>query len=132
MTTEPLDLCLKEDVIDQEQHLCGIRFRWLYTLKFGLPSAKAYDPARSPGREIDKNTDQAWLQEKQKEYSNLVFKLEDINALKIINDVCVYNIMPRFLSEPDGESLREIYKLQEGLSLLMKEQGYRTKKYGKV
>lgn len=121
ITTEPLDLCLKQEIIDKEQHAYGIRFRWLYTLKFGLPSAKAYDPARSFGREIDKYTDQAWLQKRQKEYTDIVTRLEIIDALKVVKDVCIYNVMPIFLIEPNLDSLKELYKLQEGLSLLMKE-----------
>ena len=121
MTIEPLDLCLRKEIVDEEQHAYGMRFRWLYTLKFGLPSAKAYDPARSHGREIDKYTDTIWLQNRQKEYSDMVSKLETIDAYKVVRDVCIYNIMPIFLIKPHWESLKQLHKLQEGLSLLMKE-----------
>jgi hypothetical protein len=31
MTIEPLDLCLRKEIVDEEQHAYGMRFRWLYT-----------------------------------------------------------------------------------------------------
>ena len=116
MTTEPLDLCLKKGFIDFQQHAYGMRFRWLYTLKFGLPSAKAYDPSRLSGREIDKYTDAVWLQNKQREYAEMVSQLKIIGALKVVSDICIYNIMPNFLLHPGSGSLKELGKLQEGLS----------------
>ena len=49
LTTEPLDLCFKKQLITIEEHEAGIRLRWLYTLKFGSPDISAYsfEPAGS-------------------------------------------------------------------------------------
>lgn len=121
ITTEPLDLCFERRIIDDSQHRCAIYFRWLYTLRFGLPTVRAYDLARTKGRDVESYKSHLWLHEKQGEYERLVRKLKAIEAFHVILDICVYNMMPKFLRNGYVEESPELFKFQEGLFLLVRE-----------
>lgn len=96
ITTEPLDLCALRGLINEEQQNAGIRLRWLYTLKLGAPSIKAYSADNLSGRSC-KYEDEYWLQQRQLEYKLIIDELEKTKARKIVMDICIFNRMPDFL-----------------------------------
>ncbi len=38
LTIESLDLCLQKNIITPIEHMSGIKLRWIYTLRFGVPT----------------------------------------------------------------------------------------------
>ncbi len=124
-TIEPLDLCLKRELIDVYQHEAGLRLRWLYTLRFGSPDVGAYQFDRA-GRDCMRQDNEAWIFARYNEYEIAISDLERIGARKIICNLCIFNIRPAFLM-PYKKSLnqyaahninRNLIKFQEGLDIL--------------
>lgn len=107
-TSEALDLCLERDIINKEQHWCGIHLRWLYTLRNGVPSVKALDLTDCGGSEL-KTEDPQWKEAREQEYNeaiNLLVKTG--HAIPIIN-LCIYN---------DRKIIRNIEIIKNGLDIL--------------
>lgn len=122
-TSEILDLCMQNDIITVKQRDAGIRLRWLYTLKFGAPGISAYDPLLK-GIDCCYYEDEQWLSTRSKEYENILYNLNRVNAKKIVTDICIFNIRPKFLTnskinyQSALNSERSILKLTEGLDLI--------------
>jgi hypothetical protein len=96
VTTEPLDLCFSKGLINIEQHNAGVRLRWLHTLKLGAPSVSAYAIGELGGR-VCKYEDSVWLANRQEDYNSILKELSKGGSRKIVVDVCIYGIMPKFL-----------------------------------
>lgn len=129
-TAEAIDLCLDRGVITPDQHWCGLHFRWLYTLRFGVPDAKTahalYHREESPRQCGDD-----WTGEREQDYAMAVAVLRESGALHQVMRLCVYNEKPSFLRLPlaartarwkillrSGE--RDIAALQSGLTGLVR------------
>lgn len=97
ITTEPLDLCLNRGLITTEQHNAGIRFRWLYTLKFGAPTISSYSPDDTGGHSC-KYEDTSWIARKQAEYNLIIQTIEKNKTRKTVMDICIFSLMPDFLN----------------------------------
>ena len=71
-TKEPLDLCLEKSLIHKEQHKVGLYFRWLYTLKHGVPwvRSKEFFSMSRGNTKHDLNED--WLARRQQVYQSCV------------------------------------------------------------
>lgn len=133
LTMEPIDMCLKRDFISEEEHAAGLHLRWLYSLRFGAPSIRAYDHSDLGG----KNTamrDENWHSCRESEYEQAVKILMAKGAHIIVINTVVFNRFPRFLHPPKtcdvlGRNMKmaqeinaqEIALLKDGLALLGKE-----------
>lgn len=124
-TDEALDLCLARGLITQEQHWCGIHFRWLYTLRYGAPGVRAVDPAHYGGRDIAMENPQ-WRKEREIEYRDAVEQLQKTGKVAAILQLCVFNQRPDFMNRLDFKhmpSLSErehlLVQFQEGLDALV-------------
>lgn len=96
MTDEVIDLCLARGLVTQSQHWCAIHLRWLYTLKFGAPCAKAIDLTDPGGIDI-KQENEKWRAEREREYEEAIEVMGKVADIRPVLDVCVYNYRPSFL-----------------------------------
>lgn len=91
-------------------HRAAMHFRWLYTIKFGAPNITAVSLEHFYGREIKREENQEWLQEREAEYNQAMQELIQIKAYKKILNVAVFN-------HPPAKPSRKL--LVEGLNLLV-------------
>lgn len=129
-TMEALDICLNRNLISDEAHRAGLHLRWLYSLRFGTPTIRAYDHSNLGGRALRKEHD-PWRARREQEYEQAITQLKQINAAIMVSNVAIFNRFPRFLLPPrtvgalakrteiSQETHRqELAILQEGLALL--------------
>lgn len=116
-TIEPLDLCLKKGLIDDEQHWCGVHLRWLYTLRHGAPGVRAIDPTHLGGMEL-KIDDPLWRNQREEEYHLAIKKLASTKKAEIVMNICIYNEIPRFLKKR-GQDIHCLIAFKDGLSSLV-------------
>lgn len=125
VTQEVLDLCLERGIIDNAQHWSGIHFRWLYTLRFGVPTVRAVDPTDLGGA-LHKLEDPTWRAEREEEYALACTLLNKAGLREAITDICVHNYRPGFLQPPRGAISRammlartaEQERMSDGLDML--------------
>jgi len=124
-TQEALDLCLIQNLITDQQHSCGLRLRWLYTLQFGAPSIEAYVPESfGGGRHME--ADEEWLELRKNEYYRALRQLEVVSTRKLVLNICVFNQRIGFLgARPQKVTFKEaawrhhsLLKFREGLRVL--------------
>ncbi|CAL7959328.1 hypothetical protein MIDIC_110072 [Alphaproteobacteria bacterium] len=99
LTSEPLDLCLEYNIISEDQHRYALRLRWLYTLRFGVPTVQSYDLTRINGIIGSKYNDEKWISKKQQEYREILQILGKIRAVQIVQSVCIHHMYPIFLDK---------------------------------
>lgn len=130
LTTEVLDLCLERGIIDRKQHWCGIHLRWLYTLRYGVPSVRSTDLSgmnnRKHGGTLD-NDDPEWRTEREKEYNEAIERLNNSGYALLIINICIYNERPKSLDlnlslrqNSQANAKQDIKKLRDGLDILVK------------
>jgi hypothetical protein len=121
LTIEPLDYCLHEQLINDEQHWCGIHLRWLYTLRYGAPSLQALNPAHIRG--ITNNSDDPdWRTAREQEYTRAINLLGEKGYAQIIVNLCIHHERPDFLKKENQHSKKckeYIDKLRNGLDVLV-------------
>jgi hypothetical protein len=66
LTTEPLDMCLKKNIINIDQHRSGIKLRWFYTVIFEAPTIQSKLVTLKFFK--SKNYDEVFLQNLEKKY----------------------------------------------------------------
>lgn len=125
-TMEPLDICLKRNLISEEQHAAGMHLRWLHSLRFGAPTVRAYDHSDMGGRSIAVR-DETWRAGRESEYEQSIRLLKTDGLHIMVTNTVIFNHFPRFLLPSrighNAESASEVYNkelslLQEGLTLL--------------
>jgi len=124
-TDEPIDLCLAKGLISEKEHFCALHFRWLYTLRYGLPTVRAIDPSDVQGRD-NKNNDEEWRQIREAEFREACDALRSQGLLMPVMSIVVYSEFPLFLSKThsyviDIKHIRKeksLNDLREGLSIL--------------
>lgn len=97
LTTEPIDLCLNRKLIDETQHRNALRFRWLYTIRFGAPGVSAFDYARAAGKDLFVEDDPAWRAAREQDYRNACDLLRKLGAHRLVFHCVIYNEPPDFL-----------------------------------
>lgn len=122
---EAIDIYHEKGLINDGEHRCAIHFRWLYTIKFGAPGISAVNLDSQDYQQ--RNPDQKWQEEREKEYAMAVEKLRNCGALKIVLNIAVFGLMPKYMQPgrlSRGEYIRhnftEVLKLREGLDILAK------------
>ena len=125
LTDEPLDACLKRDIITPDQHWAGIHFRWLYTIRHGVPSVRSVNLALREDLFGPREEDLFWRERREKEYNLAEMALARAKLKTPVIDVCVLGKTPRFLIVSpsmlaSSNRLRsELEIFQEGLDLLV-------------
>ncbi len=129
VTTEVLDLCLEHGIINTRQHWCGIHLRWLYTLRYGVPSVRSTDLSDISSYEYraTESDDPLWRIAREKEYNEAIGLLNKTGHAILIMNICIYNEKPKFLNflhnglqKKYGFTDQNIRKIKEGLDILNK------------
>ena len=139
LTKEALDLCLERRIISDEQHKSAIRFRWLYTIRFGAPNISALNMDKFEQAEF-REDDEEWRLKREQEYSMMIEKLRKCGALKIVMNIVIFNHLPRFLTGAMChlrvqaiQNAKEISKFREGLNeLIMLDKLNKSVRYNKI
>lgn len=116
LTAEPIDLCLEKQLINQEQHWCGLHLRWLYTLRYGAPSLTTHytDHASPASGEIKQDT--TWRTLREQEYQTAIQLLKTHHHYERVMRLAVYNELPAFLSPPLLTRARSEHALAQQLT----------------
>lgn len=124
LTREPLDHCLEKRLITADQHRAGVHFRWLYTLRYGLPTVRALDLSALPGAPRATAEDDPWRQGREVEFREAARVLNNSGCLRAVLAVCVMQHAPACLApvtalrrNPAAE--QELSALQTGLQHLV-------------
>lgn len=135
MTIEPLDLCLKQQIISEDAYQAGLRLCWLYRLHFGSPHLKAHNIEEINGKPTHYE-DEAWLARRFEEYLGCLKELQKISAKSVVMNICVFGQRPLFLM-PEKKGVSDIAKrcqyqklltFKEGMECLMKYFGKKIRK----
>lgn len=97
LTEEALDLALRRQLIDDEQHEAGLRLRWLHCLKFGLPNVSAYNPDRNTMGGAAQRQDEKWRIHKENEYEQALLALDKSTMKRVVVCVTIFDKRPLFL-----------------------------------
>lgn len=127
-TSEPIDLCLFHQIIDDKQHWCGMHLRWLYTIRYGAPSITSRYTTTQWAPQYEDSS--AWRTNREQEYHEAVHLLRKMRHYEPVMRLCVFNELPRFLGEKHQQAaLNDQYRLNahiiareqlcEGLNLLV-------------
>jgi hypothetical protein len=119
ITTEPIDLCLKKDLIDETQYTAAVQLRWLYSLRFGCTSIRGYNPLNPKGLPIPRYMDEGWLADMNNLYDEIALFLTQKRCADIVMNTCVHGIFPSFLLKYNTTERAqvELEQLIEGLDL---------------
>ncbi len=125
ITTEALDICLEKGIITQQQHWCGMHLRWLYTLRYGVPSVRATNLSDMENHESKSSDyeDPLWRAAREKEYNDAVNMLTKSGYSLLLINLCVYNDLPQLFIIQTGKTIeyKEITeKISSGLNILIK------------
>lgn len=125
-TSEILDLCLKYNIINEKQHWCGIHLRWLYTLRYGVPSVRCRDLLYFAEHQTNNTEeDPQWREEREKEFNQAIVALNKAGYAITIVNLCVFNEKPKhftFAASGDGNknyhNLKNFATIRNGLDTL--------------
>lgn len=99
LTTEWIDLLRQENAISQDMHRCAMRFRWLYTLRFGCPGVRALDLTGGSSLRETLSHDETWKNRQEEEYRLAVANLRENGTLDTIMQLVVLNQIPTYSRE---------------------------------
>lgn len=122
LTSETIDLCYQRGLISEQEHHAALHFRWLYTLRFGVPTVQALDIDKSHrGGAMPESEPACWRTARNQEYRQLAQLLEARHLLVAVLRVAVFDDpAPLRQDTPAGKDC--LQRLQKGLALLA---GYR-------
>lgn len=92
LTAETLDSCLSAGLISCSQHQAGLRFRRMYSLRFGTPHIRALDlsrPSHSRNHATEEST--SWREQNEAAYRSIAQQLESTGSLVAVLRVAVFN-----------------------------------------
>ncbi|MGB1540004.1 MAG: hypothetical protein ACPG80_03505, partial [Rickettsiales bacterium] len=87
-TAEMIDSLLEKQLISPAQHKSALRFRWLYTLRYGTATISAMDMETDKGR-MTMPYDPKWRQEREQEYKEACNLLNKQHCLSAVLQVAV-------------------------------------------
>lgn len=88
-TQEPLDRYYAQGLIGEQQYWAGNHFRWLYTMRYGVPSVKAIDLAGGDWGGAGE-ADEAWLATLNAQYIDAQNLLSQHGLLDVARDALIY------------------------------------------
>lgn len=125
-TLEALDYCLKYHIIDEDHYLQGRRLAWLYRLRYGKTHVTAISLDDSDKAAFVER-DERWTKAREVELKEALLVLTEAGMLAPVINLCVYNGLPPLLKQHPHktDALREVERLQKGLSLLVSAHKHR-------
>ncbi len=97
LTDEPIDQCFKLKLITEKHHTHALRFRWLYTLRFGV-----YRMTCSAFAEADSHIprdDDEWRAAREAEFHEAAAALKDNGSYHALSNLVIHHEMPPALIE---------------------------------
>lgn len=116
-TAEALDLCLERGIITQRQHWCGMHLRWLYTLRHGITTVRAYLPSLLKHGDV-RLEDNTWRAEREQEYRHAINALEAGGYGLILLNLCVMDERPAFLRMEARITAQRAHRIERDLMLI--------------
>lgn len=118
ITVETIDTCLSKGLISESQHLAALRFRRLYSLRFGAPHIRALDLGRaSYSRSYSMAESTIWRERHEAAYRQLAQHLETAGSLVAVLRVAVFN--DSSVLRPQLPTTQEtLTRLKRGLDLI--------------
>ncbi len=114
-TAEALDIFLQHQMIDEEQHWCGMHLRWLHTLKHGAPGANITDILGSIYGSFTAAASPQWRAEREEEYRQALEALADPQIRRTVCRIAIYNESSCMRGRRQEQEL-----LSQGLEILRK------------
>jgi hypothetical protein len=123
LTSEPIDLCLERMLITRSQHWSGMHFRWLYTIRYGVPVPKAVDLTQEGISGTLLHQDIERQAECEEEYGQALEALRQHRCLDAVMALCVFGRIPAslyrsFMTSINPAHRHEIFQIREGLDVL--------------
>lgn len=118
VTSEVIDIFHNNGRLTDYQLKAALRFRWLYTLRFGVPSIQCIDMTGMYTR-IPTIEDSKWRADRQNEYREAAHMLEAHGLLNSVLRGAVFND-PALLHPTDKEAKLSRQRFREGLDALTK------------
>ncbi len=119
LTDEPIDLCVKRDLISEEQYHAARRIAWLYRITHGKSwvTALHIEPGGLPQGEYDA----LWQSEREAELQEALLMLEQAHIKQAVLDCCVFLQPPAFLNldAPLRRREKSLSDLHKGLDILI-------------
>lgn len=104
-TSEALDICLAWGLILADEHAAALHWRWLYTLKYGVPAPSQTRWGMASGGNTQR--EDAWKTRKGYEFAQLNSAIAREPAYTMFVNGCLFNRWPRFLIYLQKQELRE-------------------------
>ncbi len=86
---EYIDLLQEEGLISDLEHATATHYRWVYTVRFGLPFASSVDLSEVKGRSVENNDSKHNYAAKY--YKYIASRLAESGMHSVITNACVYN-----------------------------------------
>jgi hypothetical protein len=101
LTLSPLDLCLRREIIDKDQHLAANHLIFLYRARYGLNQLRCQISNCYKRDAFSKNyiITEDDLKNIQDEYLDIVDLIKEWGAYDLVVNICIYDIFPSFLKE---------------------------------
>ena len=120
LTKEAADLALERGHITSRQHWCALHFRWLYTIKHGLPCPTAIN---LDGDIITRpENDEEWQMQRELEFAEAVITLRGVKAYSQVLNLSVMNVIPAVMTANSYGAIArfggEVEVLRAGLDAL--------------
>ena len=119
LTSEPIDLLLKRGIINEEMHQAALKFRWLYTLKFSVPTLQTNFSATCTNKG---GVTSQYTEDQRSQlvilYNDACKTLKRSQTLKIVQSVCIYHYHVENMQDSYSKNIE---LLQTGLHELYKK-----------
>lgn len=94
---EPLDIMLKDKIINITQYKLALKLRWMFTVNFGLPTVQAYNPGKIPGRGISKYDEEELfnIRQEYKRITEFLYKEDKIGAKVLLNIIIHHKVVSK-------------------------------------
>lgn len=90
-TEELLDQYRRLGIISEQQHWCGNHFRWLYTLRYGVPNVRAVDPGKIGSKHTEIAEEDPYRIQLAEDYKEALEQLSAARLLSVMMDVAIYS-----------------------------------------
>lgn len=112
---EFIDRCKDAQIISEAEHRAALHYRWVYTVRYGLPTPASVNLCDAKGRSIlDTDSKHEYA---AKYYRYVVPKLSAKRVLNTITNSCVYNLGAISIKDALGELVKiteEFSRYQKG------------------
>ena len=96
LTAELVDMMYQQQLLTDREHATLLRFRWLYTIKFGVPRYASVKLGFDDQTRLSMD-EPGWVEAREKDYSIMANQLEKYGLKRLVLGMCVFNQLPHFI-----------------------------------